>query len=279
MKHKIEIAPNLAIYIDGERVIGSKPYGLFLTTVMTVSDDDLKRLADRCLEVISDCKTESSLEKPNNCETCEHYKLTCDLFSEICEYEPKTEPTTEDCDYCKMTHKYWYEHCDTCEHKPKDEPQIYGNEHNCIMTLFGDCSYAETGCGSCEVVEKVRKALDKYKLKDELHIDIHGITDCDFCKHGSEEWDSEACDGCCNANNHFEPKDGRERVMLIIQLIRDYLNGEDMPKRIKYEMMMEGYEYFRWDAESEEYVCETDDKCFLSLVPWHHLRDFVEIVE
>lgn len=149
-------------------------------------------------------------EKPNNCETCKHYKLTCDLFSEICKYEPKIEPTTEDCDYCKMTHKYWYEHCDTCEHKPKDEPQIYGNEHNCIMTLFGDCSYAETGCGSCEVVEKVRKALDKYKLKDELHIDIHGITDCDFCKHGSEEWDSEACDGCCNANNHFEPKDGRE---------------------------------------------------------------------
>ena len=59
MKHKIEIAPNLAIYIDGERVIGSKPHGLFLTTVMTVSDDDLKRLADRCLEVKNfDRKTE-----------------------------------------------------------------------------------------------------------------------------------------------------------------------------------------------------------------------------
>lgn len=66
MKHKIEIAPNLAIYIDGERVIGLKPYGLFLTTVMTVSDDDLKRLADRCLEVISDRKTENCSEKPNN---------------------------------------------------------------------------------------------------------------------------------------------------------------------------------------------------------------------
>ena len=62
MKHKIEIAPNLAIYIDGERVIGSKPHGLFLTTVMTVSDDDLKRLADRCLEVISDCKTEQTAD-------------------------------------------------------------------------------------------------------------------------------------------------------------------------------------------------------------------------
>ena len=58
MKHKIEIAPNLAIYIDGERVIGSKPHGLFLTTEMIVSDEDLKRLADRCLEVIPDRKTE-----------------------------------------------------------------------------------------------------------------------------------------------------------------------------------------------------------------------------
>ena len=36
---------------------------------------------------------------------------------------------------------------------------IYGNEHNCIMTIFGECSYAETGCGDCTVVEKVRKAL------------------------------------------------------------------------------------------------------------------------
>ena len=59
MKHKIEIATNLAIAIDGERVIGSKPQGLFLTTEMIVSDEDLKRLADRCLEVISDYKDES----------------------------------------------------------------------------------------------------------------------------------------------------------------------------------------------------------------------------
>ena len=63
MKHKIEIAPNLAIYIDGERVIGSKPHGLFLTTEMIVSDEDLKRLSDRCLEVIVDT--------PQMEETCE----------------------------------------------------------------------------------------------------------------------------------------------------------------------------------------------------------------
>lgn len=61
MKHKIEIAPNLAICIDGERVIGSKPHGLFLTTEMIVSDEDLKRLSDRCLEVIADTpQTEGS---------------------------------------------------------------------------------------------------------------------------------------------------------------------------------------------------------------------------
>lgn len=49
----------------------------------------------------------------------------------------------------------------------KTEPIIYGNEHNCMMTVFGECSYAETGCGDCAVVEKVRNALDKYEPKDE----------------------------------------------------------------------------------------------------------------
>lgn len=70
MKHKIEIAPNLAIYIDGERVIGSKPHGLFLTKEMIVSDEDLKRLADRCLEVTADTpQTDSTrIECYDGCE-------------------------------------------------------------------------------------------------------------------------------------------------------------------------------------------------------------------
>lgn len=46
---------------------------------------------------------------------------------------------------------------------PSVELKIYGNEHDCIMTLFGECSYSETGCGDCAVVEKVRDALkDEY---------------------------------------------------------------------------------------------------------------------
>ena len=62
--------------------------------------------------------------------------------------------------------------------------------------------------GSKRLVKgKDEPTISKMEQVDEPQTDIHGITDCDFCKHGSEEWDSEACDGCCNANNHFEPKD------------------------------------------------------------------------
>ena len=27
---------------------------------------------------------------------------------------------------------------------------------------------------------------------------------CGTCKHQDEEWDSEACDGCCENNDHYE---------------------------------------------------------------------------
>lgn len=104
MKHKIEIAPNLAIAIDGERVIGSKPRGLFLTTEMIVSDEDLKRLADRCLEVISDRKTEPTISKmeqvdepQTDCLTCRYNSdewdsPKCDGCSKAySNYEPQTD--------------------------------------------------------------------------------------------------------------------------------------------------------------------------------------------
>lgn len=31
--------------------------------------------------------------------------------------------------------------------------------NDCMLTMFGECSYNETGCGSCAVAEKIRKAL------------------------------------------------------------------------------------------------------------------------
>ena len=85
-------------------------------------------------------QTENSSEKPNNCETCEHYKLTCDLFSEICKYEPKDEPTISKMEQvdkginvpsknesqkCSVNGRP-YSECSSCEHFrcTADEPQV-----------------------------------------------------------------------------------------------------------------------------------------------------------
>ena len=66
----------------------------------------------------------------------------------------------------------------------------------------------------------------------------------------------------------------------IFALLQMYINKEPMPKRIKYELMEEGYKYFRWeDYDCFEYVNEGDETCFLSDTPWHHYMDEVEIVD
>lgn len=57
--------------------------------------------ADRKTDLQTETKTETqnsnlTFEKADErCKGCGHYKLTCDLFSEICRYEPKDEPQTE----------------------------------------------------------------------------------------------------------------------------------------------------------------------------------------
>ena len=58
MKHEISVLGCGVIYIDNERVFGSKPYGLFSTVNWSATDEDLKRIADRCLELVADRKTE-----------------------------------------------------------------------------------------------------------------------------------------------------------------------------------------------------------------------------
>ena len=41
----------------------------------------------------------------------------------------------------------------------EDNQVLYGTDHNCILTMFGECSYNETGCSDCAVAEKIREAL------------------------------------------------------------------------------------------------------------------------
>ena len=52
MKHQIDIAPNNAIYIDGKRVVGIKPYGFFETKTIQITDSDLVEIANRCEELM-----------------------------------------------------------------------------------------------------------------------------------------------------------------------------------------------------------------------------------
>ena len=148
MKHKIEIAPNLAIYIDGERVIGSKPHGLFLTTVMTVSDDDLKRLADRCLEVISDCKTEQTaddlIRKSDVLETyAELYNIfddnkiiqeelhkVFDKINDIPTVEPNCSEKPNNSTISKMEQVDKPQTCDTCK---------YGEDKHKYAHICNEC--------------------------------------------------------------------------------------------------------------------------------------------
>lgn len=88
--HDIDVLGCGAIYIDGERAFGSKPYGLFSTVTWKASDEDLKRISDRCLEVIADTPQ-------TDCETCKHYDpdheaIACErcLDGKYNRYEPQT---------------------------------------------------------------------------------------------------------------------------------------------------------------------------------------------
>ena len=39
---------------------------------------------------------DSTADTPQtNCDTCKHYKLACELFSEVCKYEPTTQTETQ----------------------------------------------------------------------------------------------------------------------------------------------------------------------------------------
>jgi len=52
MKHQIDIASNNAIYIDGKRVVGRKPYGFFETKTIRITNSDLVEIANRCDELM-----------------------------------------------------------------------------------------------------------------------------------------------------------------------------------------------------------------------------------
>ena len=148
MKHKIEIAPNLAIVIDGERVIGSKPRGLFLTTEMIVSDEDLKRLADRCLEVISDRKTEQT--------------------------ETQTETQNSNLTFKTL------EYCDICDHKGCEECVANALDEHCMPSQFK--KQIEDECA------KEYEELGLKELKELINADRKTEPQYDFGEYADRLW-------------------------------------------------------------------------------------------
>ena len=38
--------------------------------------------------------------------------------------------------------------------------EVPENTVDCVLTMFGNCSYNETGCSDCEIKDKIRKALN-----------------------------------------------------------------------------------------------------------------------
>jgi hypothetical protein len=87
---------------------------------------------------------------------------------------------------------------------------IYGNEHNCIMTIFGECSYSETGCGDCAVVEKVRKALSADRPQGEwidrgMRVPSSWVKKCSLCGHETDTW--RWCNFCPNCGARMKGAD------------------------------------------------------------------------
>ncbi len=71
------------------------------------------------------------------------------------------------------------------------------NSVNCVLTMFGSCSYNETGCSDCEVKSKIRKALND-RPQGTWMFDEKGYFYCDQCgKYPHDQYaTTEFCPKC-----------------------------------------------------------------------------------
>ena len=59
-----------------------------LLQIAVYAQVEMNRIVDR-LNQLNGC------EPQTDCDTCKHYKLACELFSEVCKYEPTTQTETQ----------------------------------------------------------------------------------------------------------------------------------------------------------------------------------------
>ena len=171
-------------------------------------------ICSKMRNLLADRKTENNSEIPNNCEELNAYRKCV---------ESRSFWDSKHCDGC-----YFDERCPFDE--PKDEPQkkevewVYNKRERLWYPYSnGELLFkTEPTTEDCSMVDKDINV----RSKDEPQTDIHGLTDCDFCKEkncedcegGKDEPQSGCCNECkwygdkqvcgrCRSRNLYAPKD------------------------------------------------------------------------
>ena len=119
--------------------------------------------------------------RSKDCETCKHYKLACELFSEVCKYEPITQTETQNSNLTFKTLEY----CDICDHKGCEECIANALDEHCIPSQFkkqieDECAkeYEELGLKELkELIEADRKTENSSEIPNNCKVKNY----CDDC--------------------------------------------------------------------------------------------------
>ena len=128
-----------------------------------------------------ECEWHTELDTPQtDCDTCRHYKLACELFSEVCKYEPTTQTETQnsnltfenrtmlDCYNCKRYKSD--DACVECRYEPiADTPQTDDKDTNVRSK-----DEPQKDCKKCKNYDRCKNNRWKccvYEPKDEPQTD------------------------------------------------------------------------------------------------------------
>jgi hypothetical protein len=127
-KYANEYKVDIDIHIDADGEVSVSVCPTYRDTADTPQTD----LSEE--EFVEGMKNLKMEVKQTDCDTCKHYKLACELFSEVCKYEPTTQTETQnsnltfenrtmlDCYNCKRYKSD--DACVECRYEPKaDTPQ------------------------------------------------------------------------------------------------------------------------------------------------------------
>ena len=143
-----------------------------------------------------------------DCDTCKHYKLACELFSEICKYEPTTQTKTQNSnltfekDECAKEYEELglkeLKGLINADRKTENSSEKPNNCETCRNKGFEGCEQPCLGCGCCGLYEPKTEPM---KTADY----------CDICKRDMcEVCIADATNPYCVPSHYeirYEPKD------------------------------------------------------------------------